>query len=302
MKRLPWPDRIIFSTAAALVPVLAACLLAWKCLPGHGGSGPYPTLLPFKAGTAQHLVRVLDAFDFHWLPDRQKVPALGLVHFPPEMNRLSPRAKKSAFFRALLPLVIAANNRVRAERREIAKLLEAADRTGHWSRRLKKLAARYEVRPDKQPTTADARLLMRRCNVVPIGLVLAQAAKESGWGESRFALLGNNLFGIHTWDTDAGIAAGGASISSDDRIRAYPDLMASVEGYVHNLNVGHDYVKFRKLRARELSHHRLNSVALAGTLGSYSQLGEVYIRHLQQLIQQNNLDSLPELGLRAPIP
>ena len=301
MKRSPSRDKILSAIAAAAVPVLAAGLLAWKCHPGQGGSDPYPSLLPFRVRTAQHLVRVLDAFDFHWLPDRQRVPALGLVHFPREMNRLQPDAKKSAFFRALLPLVIAANNKVRAERREIRKLLAVADHTGHWPRRLKKLAARYEVTPDK-PIATDARLLMRRCNVVPVGLVLAQAAKESGWGHSRFAALGNNLFGMHTWDADAGIAASGASIPSDDRVRAYPDLMASVEDYVHNLNVGHAYVEFRKLRARELSHHHLNAVALAGTLGSYSQLGEVYIRHLQELIQQNNLESLPAFGLRAPIP
>ena len=40
--------------------------------------------------------------------------------------------------------------------------------------------------------------LKRRVDIVPPSLALAQAAEESGWGTSRFAIKGNSLFG--QWD------------------------------------------------------------------------------------------------------
>jgi len=39
-------------------------------------------------------------------------------------------------------------------------------------------------------------------NRVPKELIVAQAAIETGWGQSRFANEGNNLFGIRTWNKD----------------------------------------------------------------------------------------------------
>lgn len=138
---------------------------------------------------------------------------------------------------------------------------------------------------------------MHRCNIVPPALVLAQAAKESGWGTSRFALRGNNLFGIHTWNPAFGFKAGAHSEQHPVLIRIYPDLRASVRDYIHNLNVGHAYVAFRELRARQKKPGKMDAIALARTLGSYSQLGQRYTRHIQHLIRDNRLDHLPRLYL-----
>ena len=42
--------------------------------------------------------------------------------------------------------------------------------------------------------------LKNRMDIIPVSIALAQAAKESGWGTSRFALEGNAIFGQWTWD------------------------------------------------------------------------------------------------------
>lgn len=295
---LPRPGLV--SLALLLLPVLLAGLLAWIAPQAEAVAAYQADLIPFRVLDARQLAGVLDAYDYAW-PPKGKVPALELLRFPPGLDSLQPAEKKNAFLKALMPLAIAANERILRERKEVLGLLGEARRTGRWPARLQRIAARYEV--DEEDSLAEAtKLLLRRCNIVPVGLILAQAAKESGWGTSRFALEANNLFGMHTWNPDSGLAAKDSMAPRRDRVRSYPDLLASVRDYVYNLNVGHAYVEFRELRARQQSRNHFDNVALARTLGSYSQLGESYIRHLQQLIAGNNLERLPPIGLRPAIP
>lgn len=281
--------------AAGLAPTLLALALTASCHARRGAG--QVELQPIRAGSAKQLVKILNNYGYSW-PPGEKVPALALQHFPHGLDHLQPEARKHAFLRALLPMVLAVNAHIRRERREILSLLEtAAD--GHWPMRLQKLAARYDI-TDTTGSANARELLLRRCDTVPPGLVLAQAAKESGWGTSRFALQGNNLFGVHTWVTDAGLAATGAAPSANNQVRIYPTLMDSVEDYISNLNIGHAYVAFRKLRAREHSNGSLSSVALAETLDNYSELGKLYTRRLQALIRQNHLQELTGLALVPP--
>lgn len=290
----------LFPLASLMAPALLAGLVVWAAHCERTTPGHQPALVPFEVSTARSLSAVLDGYDYAWPPQRN-VPALALRHFPPGMATLQPGVEKSTFLRVLLPLAITVNNRVLRERKEILGLLDGARRTGHWSSRLQLLAARYEV-DEEEPLKEATKLLLRRCNIVPIGLILAQAAKESGWGSSHFTLEANNLFGMHTWNPAAGMPASGSSDPQTDRVRSYPDLLASVSDYVHNLNVGHAYVEFRELRAREQSQSHFDSVRLARTLGSYSQLGETYTRNLQQLIASNALEHLHTIELRPAIP
>ncbi len=283
-----------------VAPALLAGWVTWTMQCEQATTRLQPGLVPFEVGTAQGLSAVLDGYTYSW-PPQKSAPALELVHFPPGMASLQPNIKTKTFLRALLPLAITINNHVLQERKEILGLLDETRHTGHWPARLRLLAARYEVGADA-PLKEATKLLMRRCNAVPVSLILAQAAKESGWGSSQFTLKANNLFGMHTWNPETGIPASGSSTPQTDRVRAYPDLLASVRDYVHNLNVGHAYVEFRELRANQQSDGHFDSVSLARTLGSYSQLGETYIHQLQQLIVGNGLQHLHTVRLRPAIP
>ncbi len=300
MNPLPLIRSGSISLISLMAPALLAGLVTWTLQCERAATHVQPSLVPFEADTAQGLTAILNGFTYSW-PPQKNVPALELVHFPPGMAKLQPDVKTSTFLRALLPLAITINNQVRKDRKEILGLLDETRRTGHWPAHLQSLAARYEVDTDK-PLKEVTKLLKRRCNVVPVSLILAQAAKESGWGSSQFALKANNLFGIHTWDPDAGIPASRSSTPQTNRVRSYPNLLASVRDYVHNLNVGHAYVKFRELRANQQADGHLDSTSLARTLGSYSQLGETYISQLQQLIAGNGLTHLHSAVLRPAIP
>lgn len=266
---------IIFSTALATPP----------------GQARNPILLwPLYVRNAAGLSATFTVYRYDWPPATGKIPALELRHLPAGLGALPVKRKKTLFMRALLPMVLAVNNRIRRERAYILRALKH-NHGGAWPQHLLALAAYYDIQGSLSRSTAQIDLL-RRCNVVPPALVLAQAAKESGWGTSRFALQGNNLFGVYTWTQPGALRA---RDNHSIQLRVYPDLRASIRGYVHNLNVGHAYVAFRKLRARQFYRGHTDPIALARMLGSYSELGEVYIRRLRRIIKSNRLDSLPRL-------
>lgn len=299
MKRTALPAAAL---AAALAPLAAALALALGLrLPPHaGGVGSVP-LVPVYAPSPAGLARLFARYDYGW-PPAGRIPALGVLRLPPGLAGLEPGARKRLFLQTVLPLVVAANDAIRAERK-FARRAFAAGQAGtdtRAGRRLRRLARRYRV---AAPLTASAgrAMLLRRCDTVPAGLVLAQAAKESGWGTSDFALAANNLFGIWTWDRDAGIAPGDAAAAAH-RVRSYPDLLQSVRDYLYNLDVGHAYGAFRRRRAAARAHGRPPDVlALAATLERYSIRGPLYADRLSRLIAENGLDSLSRQHL-APEP
>jgi Bax protein len=290
------PQRWLAAFVAVGVPLLTAGSIAgWITSTPHQGTSTWPVyLLSLYPGSAEKLDATFRGYQYAW-PPTAVVPPLGLDHLPRDLHTLDPSLKKNLFLRALLPLVLAANNRIRRQREYIVHTLNRAG-PDSWPKRLLHIAAEYDIHDSlNQPATRID--LMRRCDIVPPALVLAQAAQESGWGTSGFALQGNNLFGMHTWNPARGLKAGADSAQHPVLIRTYPDLRASVRSYIHNLNVGHAYVAFRELRARQKKQGKMDAIALARTLGSYSQLGQRYTRHIQHLIRNNHLDRLPRLYL-----
>ncbi|MGH8128663.1 MAG: glucosaminidase domain-containing protein [Gammaproteobacteria bacterium] len=278
---------------AGPVSVAIAIILTVALSANHGPVAWPVYLLPLQARNTDQLAATFKNYRYAW-PPADAVPALELTRLPTGLQALEPSLKKNLFLRAVLPLVLAENNRIRRQRAYVVHALEHA-KPGSWPGRLLDIAAAYDVHDPLDQAVARAALL-RRCNVVPAGLVLAQAAKESGWGTSRFALHGNNLFGVHTWNPALGIEARAHS-KHPVRVLTYPDLRASVRDYIHNLNMGHAYVAFRELRERQHQQKHTDIFALALTLDSYSQLGEIYTVRLRQLIRSNRLDRLPRLHL-----
>ena len=86
---------------------------------------------------------------------------------------------------------------------------------------------------------------------IPKTLIIAQAAIETGWGESRFANEGNNLFGIRTfnkddewllpitWDQNKWIGWG---------VKVYETKCDSVRDYVRIINEVCAYEELREVR------------------------------------------------------
>ncbi|MBF0248597.1 MAG: glucosaminidase domain-containing protein, partial [Alphaproteobacteria bacterium] len=170
-----------------------------------------------------------------------------------------------------------------AQRKRDGERLPAVDRL--W---LAVMADRYDVARD------DIAGMLKRHDVVPPSLALAQAATESGWGTSRFALEGNAVFGQWTFtDSHDGIVPQDRQDGQSHRIRAFDSLYDSVYSYVINLNTHQAYREFRDMRADMRRHGmRLDGLRLADTLHRYSERGADYVLDIQNIIQTNDLEQL----------
>ena len=139
--------------------------------------------------------------------------------------------------------------------------------------------------------------LEKRMDIIPVSIALAQAAKESGWGTSRFALEGNAIFGQWTW-SGSGIEPLNRSNEKSHKILRFPILRASVKAYKNNLNTHKSYKEFRdkrfKLRSRNNS---LGGVKLIHTLDNYAETGIEYTKILKQIIEQNDLSDFENVKL-----
>ncbi len=230
----------------------------------------------------------------HAISESSPIPRLYLRSFPPDWARQEmTRENKNYFFAALLPLVLAENERILDLR---GQLFQIDPETEAGRAVLRQLARAYRLKPERKDLQAA---LAARMNVLPPSLVLAQAAQESGWGRSRFAILGNALFGEWTWNAAEGIMPARRDGNARHFVRRFPSLRASLASYMRNLNSHRAYVRLRQLRNEMLGLGMpLRGDRLAETLVSYSQEGEDYVRKLRRMIRGNNLERFDRTRLQ----
>ncbi len=123
--------------------------------------------------------------------------------------------------------------------------------------------------------------------MIPVPIALAQAAIESGWGTSRFAIKGNALFGQWAWRDDAGLRP---LTPTNDRavVRSFGTLSGSVRAYIHNLNTHPYYENFRNARAALYDGPKEEKTkVLVKHLDRYAEIGAVYVTKLENLIRTN---------------
>ncbi|HEX2668516.1 MAG TPA: glucosaminidase domain-containing protein [Gammaproteobacteria bacterium] len=293
--------RVALYTLFGLLPLTVAWFIARQYQ--HIRAAQVPSienvqLIPIKPPSAEALKNIFSSEDYDW-PPQDTVPPFAVQALPYGLDTLDKAEKKTVFYRALLPIVLAENSRIWNERVFLLQQfgLGAVDVQSDAGREVARIADRYRVDGDlNEPATRDT--LLRRVDVVPVTLVLAQAAQESGWGTSRFALESNNLFGIWTWDEDAGSVPLNRRTDATHMVRVYPDIETSVRAYLHNINIGFAYTDFRDLRADMRSAGKpLDPFALAGTLDRYSAAGDIYVNDIRQMLHSNELDKLSALTL-----
>lgn len=202
--------------------------------------------------------------------------------------------RKSRFFNWLLPEVERENDRLMELRDEILVLQDEyeAGNPLTWDERrlLKVLAARFESPVADPGDPLFFSELLTRVDRVPASLVLAQAAWESGWGTSRFARRGFNLFGHWCMEPGCGLVPGERPEDAGHEVAVFDDVRESVRKYLRNLNSHPAYREFRAKRA-ELRNQGLpvTGPALVGTLDDYSERGDAYVHDIQRLMLANNL-------------
>lgn len=200
-------------------------------------------------------------------------------------------ARKKAFFSYLRPIVENRNARIRRQRAWLLGISKA-DALGwldQW--RLRRLAERYGVDLDSLSENEAFTVLKRRVDTVPVSLALVQAAKESGWGRSRFARQGNALYGERCFQAGCGMVPRERAAGRGYEVQSFANVGDSVESYLKNLNTHETYIALRKARhrLRELGQP-VTGTKLARHLHSYSAGTDSYVQSLQALIRQNDLE------------
>jgi len=230
-----------------------------------------------------------------------QVPRLFLASLPSDMEKVrEAKVRKKIFFKTVLPLVLQVNEEVLADRRRLWELavrtkkgerLAAVDRL--W---LIVLAERYKVR------RGDLVELIRRIDIIPPSLALAQAAEESGWGTSRFSKEANAIFGEWTFSGAEGLVPRRRDAGKKHRVRAFKSLLHSVRAYSRNLNTHRAYRGLRKMRQQmRRKGSPLEGRHLVDTLTSYSERGGDYVKTLRSIMVVNKLSALDGARLGQPI-
>ena len=231
-------------------------------------------------------------YDLEDVRKNKLVKPVALSLLPSEIKQIENiKKRKDLFIQIVLPLIIKENNNIRIDRKKLFNILNKSKNTKPEKIWLEKKFRLYGVK------NKDTSTLKIRMDEVPTSLAIAQAAKETGWGTSRFAQEGNALFGQWTWSGE-GIKPAGADDESTHKVMKFKVLQASVKAYHRNLNTHSSYKKFRSARAELRDDNKmLDSVILSKHLDKYAETGKEYVKILQQIIRQNNLTDFDDAKL-----
>lgn len=208
--------------------------------------------------------------------------------------------RKAAFFTFLGPYIEEANAAILSQR---SRLQGIKAHWGHGSlnrrddRWVRRIAEEYGIEPDLQEPVKEGLIdeLLLRVDIIPPSMALAQAALESGWGTSRFARQGNNLFGIWCYTPGCGMVPKRRPAGATYEVASYRSPKESFEDYIRNLNSNRAYEGLWDIRAELRREEKLlTGIAVADGLYRYSQEGWGYVGKVQRVIQSNNLQIYDE--------
>ena len=220
------------------------------------------------------------------------VKPVALTLLPAEIKMIESTKKRKEFFiQIVLPLVLKENNNIRLDRKMLFSIINKSNNTQLEKKWLEKKYKQYGV------NSKDLSVLKVRMDEVPVSLAIAQAAKETGWGTSRFAQEGNALFGQWTWSGE-GLKPKEADEDKGHKVMKFNVLQASVRAYQRNLNTHRSYENFRLARAQlRDAGKKLDSIILSQFLDNYAETGNQYVEVLQKIIKQNNLKDFDDAKL-----
>ncbi len=213
--------------------------------------------------------------------------SLKATGFPENYYKLPLSEKKKYFFEYFVGQIELENRKILKEREFIKSLMGKKDlpEDSFEYKKLQELQIKYKVLE-----IYDYTEFLRRIDIVPPSLALAQAATESGWGTSRFFKKANNIFGHWTYNPKIGMVPLRRQTGKKHFIRVFPTLHDSIAAYMKNLNRTGAYYEFRaKRRAMRLKKEFIDGMKLAKTMTKYSGIGHDYVKILQSIIRKNNL-------------
>ena len=215
----------------------------------------------------------------------QSVKPVYLSKLPKDLKKIkSTNKRKDTFIKIVMPLILSENEKILEDRNKLFRILGKQSNTMGEKVWLKRRFKDYDIKGE------DIAELKLRMDIVPTSIAIAQAAKESGWGTSRFALEGNAMYGQWTWGGE-GIEPSKKDKEKEHKILKFPKLQSSVAAYMKNLNTHRGYSEFRDKRSKiREKKQEVNGLDLVDYLYNYAQTGSEYVKTLKIIIQQNNLN------------
>jgi len=231
-------------------------------------------------------------YDLKGVRAGQKVKPIYLTKLPKDLKTLGDtRQKRELFIKILLPLILDENNKITEDRKKLFKILGKNFNTVGERVWLKRRFKEYKIED------RDLAKLKMRMDIIPVSIAIAQAANESGWGTSRFALEGNALFGQWTW-SKKGISPKNKDPNQSHKILQFQILKASVRAYKNNLNTHNAYKEFRETRAKlRQEGKRIIGLDLTKYLKNYASIGVKYVAILEDIIEKNSLTDFDKANL-----
>ncbi len=207
-------------------------------------------------------------------------------------------ARKARLVNLLLPAIQQNNRDLLSQRERLAALhrniVNGVPLTGKDQAWLEDLSQRYRLDIPEPLNSEWSRILLRRIDIVPADLALAQAALESAWGRSRFAKEGNNYFGHWCFVKGCGLVPQDRPQGARHEVARFSSAAESVRRYMHNLNSHPRYTELRLIREQSRDQNEpFTGSDLAAGLEGYSELGDEYIDMVRGLIRHNRFDRFP---------
>ncbi len=247
--------------------------------------------ISLNAETTLNLFEDLN-YDLKAVRAGQKVKPIYLTKLPKDLKTLGDtKTKRELFIKIVLPLILYENEKIIDDRKRLFKILGKNFNSPGEKVWLNRRFKEYKIE-DK-----DLAELKMRMDIIPVSIALAQAANESGWGTSRFALEGNALFGQWTW-SKKGISPKNKDPDQSHKILQFQILKASVRAYKNNLNTHNAYKEFREVRAKlRQSGTTITGLALIKYLKRYASIGEKYTEIIEGIMVQNSLTDFDKANL-----
>ena len=247
--------------------------------------------ISLNAETTLNLFEDLN-YDLKAVRAGQKVKPIYLTKLPKDLNTLGDtKTKRELFIKIVLPLILYENEKIIDDRKRLFKILGKNFNSPGEKVWLNRRFKEYKIE-DK-----DLAELKMRLDIIPVSIAVAQAANETGWGTSRFALEGNALFGQWTW-SKKGISPKNKDPNQSHKILQFQILKASVRAYKNNLNTHNAYKEFREVRAKlRQSETKITGLALTKYLKNYAAIGEKYTEIIEGIIKHNSLTDFDKANL-----
>ena len=217
-----------------------------------------------------------------------------LAKFPQGISELdSIEQRKRIFIQILLPIVLSENEKIITDRRKLVTIInrKSFKKDADW---LNEKFQQYKVKNN------NPKELLLKMDIIPPSLAIAQAAYESGWGTSRFAIEGNALFGQWSWKENNGMIPEDRGEDEKHEISKFNQIRYAVSAYKNNLNTHPFYEEFRKERARQRAGRlsgTISGMKLIEHVHKYSIRGNDYVLGLKKIIEQNALQDFDKANL-----